>query len=233
MISHNVYRMTFYVMGEPLMNKNIFKMVEIASKENMYTSFASNFTLMKKTYLKELFDSGLDWLSVALDGFTQETYSKYRVCGNVENLKNGIRMVMEYKKLNNYKKPFLTVYCIDFFHVRPEISEIKRFCTELNVDEFRLRHDNSNWDNSYKHRVLKKPIRNCYWPWICLTIDADGSVYPCYYALKKGFRYGNLLKQDLDEIWNNNYFMETRKYIKSKIKKSNLNLPCYTCSLFN
>ena len=38
---------------------------------------------MREELLLPLFRSRIDWISVSLDGFKQETYEKYRVNGNV------------------------------------------------------------------------------------------------------------------------------------------------------
>ena len=232
-ISKHLYRLTFYINGEPMLNTDLFKMIKIASSKNIYTSFSTNFTLMREAYLEPIFDSGLDWISICLDGFSQETYSKYRVNGNVDSVKEGIKMLMEYKIANNYNKPIVNVFTITFNHVKPEIEAIKSFCTEHKVDEHRLRPDNSNMDGSFNYQVIKRKYKKCFWPWLAIKIDADGSVYPCPCATEKGIKYGNLKEQSLDEIWNNEFYIESRKYISGKTAmKEQLNLPCYNCHYF-
>lgn len=80
-------RMTFYMEGEPTTNPHIFKMIKMATSDRIYTSFSTNFTLMREQWLKPLFDSRLDYISVALDGFSQEAYEQYRINGDVARVK--------------------------------------------------------------------------------------------------------------------------------------------------
>jgi hypothetical protein len=48
-------RTTFYMEGEPTANPHVIAMIELASKSNAYTSFSTNFTLMRKEWLEPLF----------------------------------------------------------------------------------------------------------------------------------------------------------------------------------
>ena len=233
-ISKYAFRMTFYMEGEPMTNPHLFDMIKIAGSNGVFTSFSTNFNLMKRESLKPLIDSKLDLLSICLDGYTQNAYKKYRVNGDVEKVKNGIKMVTQYKREHNLKYPRINIYTIMFSHVIPEIELIKSFCKQQNVDQLTFRPDESNLDGSYTYNSNVLPKSKCFWPWISISIDVDGSVYPCPVAFGHSDRksYGNLLEMDLEEIWNNELYKETRKYLTLKSEKRenlDLKLPCYTC----
>jgi MoaA/NifB/PqqE/SkfB family radical SAM enzyme len=239
-------RVTFYQWGEPMTNPRLFDMVKFASDRSVFTSLCTNFTLMNEKLIAPLFESKLDWLSVCLDGFTQEAYEKYRVNGHVSKVKDGIKMVMRHKKEHRRRLPFLNVYTILFRHVLPEVPAITSFCKEEGVDQLTFRPDESNTylEGTYTQEP-QLPTTKCFWPWLTVNVDVDGSVYPCPVAFARresqrgqgpkfsdcsAVPYGNLLDNSLDEIWNNDLYVETRKYLSGNGRTaSSSNLPCYNC----
>jgi radical SAM protein with 4Fe4S-binding SPASM domain len=235
-ISKYACRMTFYMEGEPMTNPYLLDMVKMASKSRIFTSFCTNSTLRREQLLKPLFDSKLDFISIALDGYTQESYQKYRINGDVMKVKNGIKMVMEHKREHGYSHPFVNVYTILFDHVLPEVDMIKSFCEGVKVDRLTFRPDESNQYGTYEYagRNKRLPTSKCFWPWVSISIDTDGSVYPCPVAFERPDRqpYGNLLENSLDEIWNSELYINTRKYLTEKEKDDCMpvrNLPCSNC----
>ena len=218
-----------------MMNPRLFDMVQLASKHGIYTSFSTNFNLMREDLLDPLFASGLSWISICLDGFSQETYEKYRVLGDVAAVRRGIQMLMEHKRQKRYEHPFVNVFTITFNHVKPEIPQIERFCVANGVDRLTLRPDQFNFDGSHQVDYDPKPYRRCFYPWLWPAVDVDGSVYPCPGSFYAGFRrpFGNLAKDGLDSIWNNDAFTECRKFLCGKGKKRTaVELPCYKCKGF-
>jgi MoaA/NifB/PqqE/SkfB family radical SAM enzyme len=155
-ISRYAHRVTFYMEGEPMMNPNLFNMIRLAGEKNKYTSFSTNFTHMKPELLKPLFDSKLDLISISLDGYTQATYERYRINGDVMKVRDGIKMLISYKKEHALSYPFVRVYTIMFRHVESEMAIIKSFCEETGVDELHFRPDESNSDGSYLYKCLSE-----------------------------------------------------------------------------
>ncbi|MDD5416927.1 MAG: radical SAM protein [Candidatus Aenigmarchaeota archaeon] len=70
--------------GEPLLHKDLFKMVSYAKRKGMFVNFHTNAFFLTKENTKAMVDSGLDDLNISLDGASQETYSKYRKQGNFQ-----------------------------------------------------------------------------------------------------------------------------------------------------
>ena len=72
-----LFELNLYKWGEPLMNKDIHRMIEHAQSRNIGTNMSSNFVLAKSDDLDNLIDAGLEHLVVSLDGTSQESYEKY------------------------------------------------------------------------------------------------------------------------------------------------------------
>jgi len=226
----NAQRMTFHITGEPMMNPRLFEMIKRAHEQKVVTYFSTNFNLVTRAILPKLFESGLDKIRICLDGFSQETYGKYRVGGSVEKVKQGISMVMEEKRRRGASRPMVQVLVITFNHVKPELEKIKTFCHEQGVDQVLMIPDGCNVDGSHVATIQGKPYAGCFWPWVSMVVDADGSVYTCGESFDGRLPYGNVNKDTIDSIWNNEVYTETRRFLSGKsAKREDLKLPCYDC----
>jgi radical SAM protein with 4Fe4S-binding SPASM domain len=224
------YRVTFYVSGEPMTNPRLFEMVRIAHLHNCYTYFSTNFTLMRKDLLEPMFRSGLDRLSACLDGFSQAGFATYRQNGDVERVKEGIRLVQDYKRVHGLTRPILNIFTITFSHVQPEMEQVEHFCREQRVDRLTVRPDQMSFDGSHEFVNPRRAYSKCFWPWVSVTANPDGTVYPCP---RRKQSYGNLLEQGIDEIWNGPMYQKTRRFLSGQIAASEAqDLPCVRCSLF-
>jgi radical SAM protein with 4Fe4S-binding SPASM domain len=235
-IAKSTLMVKLHALGEPMTNPNIFRLVSLAHKYDLYTSFSTNGTLFTEHHIRGALSSGLDLISICLDGFTQESYSKHRVGGDVNKLKCSIRELSELKGQLSSKTPFVNVFVISFNDVRPEIPAIDRFCRENNVDMMTVRADQWNVDGSHRNIVVSKPRKKCMFPWTWAVMDQDGNVYSCphmYYTGNRTF-YGNVRDTEFTEIWNNSLFQETRNYLSGRVAiKHHLDLPCYSCDAFH
>ena len=231
-------RASLYDMGEPLLNKNIYSMIKYASDKNISTLISTNFNLFKKEHLNTLFKSRLTVLEPCLDGFTQEKYAKYRMGGNVEIVKEGIKMVMEHKTFRKAKWPIVDAQIVLFDHIKDEIGLINNFLTKCKVDKITYRQENLGFnspDTTIVNRI-EPDNHACFWLYIGMTIRPDGNVYPCCGRGFDRFPYGNILKEPLSEIWNNKYYQFSRALFQ---KGSELDydeemqaIPCITCNQF-
>lgn len=117
-IRKSAWRLTFYMEGEPMMNPRLFEMIELSTRDrHLFTSFSTNLTLMREKLLRALFQSRIDWISVSIDGFHQAGYETYRVNGRVQDVLDGIAMIMAWRKSNRLRYPYVQVNMIDFFHI--------------------------------------------------------------------------------------------------------------------
>ena len=66
-----------YGIGEPMIHSDIYKMIEVARSEGIRTGLSTNATLLDDKRGDMLLDSGLDYLILAFDGATKESYEKY------------------------------------------------------------------------------------------------------------------------------------------------------------
>ena len=90
------------LIGEPLMNRDISKLVRTASNNDSKSLMTTNGHLLDEATANELIDSGIHLIKVSVDAATQETYQKIRQNENFNRVINNIKRFgdIEEKKRN-------------------------------------------------------------------------------------------------------------------------------------
>jgi radical SAM protein with 4Fe4S-binding SPASM domain len=212
--------LTFYFQGEPYLNPQFLEMVNYAHSKNIFTSTSTNAHYLDDATAKATVTSGLDRLLISLDGTTQETYSSYRVGGDLSKVIEGTKRLVKWKKALNSSTPLLV---FQFLVVRPnehQIAEVQKLALELGVDEVKLKtaqlYDYKNGhhlipENDHYSRYRKQPdgtweIKNkmenhCWKLWQSPVITWDGKVVPCCFDKDARHAMGDLKNKPFRELW--------------------------------
>ena len=186
----------------------------------MYVMLSTNATAMTDAYNKRLIDSGIDYLMVAIDGGSAETYKKYRVGGDynkvLENVKNLLLQKSELRK----DRPFVEWQFIVFRHNEHEVRSTESMAYSIGVNKFTplpAYVEDPEWaatDPEYRTE-FKNPerLKDCDRPWSHLNVRADGGVASCCYSFFKKDDFGELTMHDFSEVWNNDHFQKSRRLI--------------------
>ena len=85
--------------GEPLVHPHGYKMIKYAvENSNTFVCLTTNGTIMKEKKTRQLLDSGIHMIDISLDAFLDETYSKIRVGGDLnETRANVLRLIDKYQ----------------------------------------------------------------------------------------------------------------------------------------
>jgi len=82
--------------GEPLMRRDIFKIIEYTHEKGIYISIATNGTLLTRNTVSRLKKSGVGYIEISLDGATKETHESFRgIKGCFEKTIQGIKNSVE------------------------------------------------------------------------------------------------------------------------------------------
>ena len=83
-IGFDLFHVSFYNWGEPLLNKDFVDMITYLQKYHITSDVSTNLSFpLSKEKAKELINSGLNRITISVDGATQQTYAKYRVGGDL------------------------------------------------------------------------------------------------------------------------------------------------------
>ncbi len=127
----------FYNKHEPLLNKNTPAYVKRATSYRVETLISSNLSFPKLD-IEGIVASGLKELMVAIDGVSQQVYSKYRRGGEVELVFANVRKIVEERRKTGLNTPYLRWQYLTFAHNVGEVEDAIETARSLGFDSFNL-----------------------------------------------------------------------------------------------
>lgn len=116
--------------GEPLLYRNINRVIQYATSKGVEVELVSNGILFTDEIIDELYNSGLKYVQISLDGDSSETYSKIRGADHFVDVINNIKKVN--CKFNTTVSTVLCRYNYD------KIFDIIKIADSLNVASYRI-----------------------------------------------------------------------------------------------
>ena len=128
-----LFHITLYSWGEPMLNNDFLKMVKYTQKYNISTDISTNlnYSLTIKNS-ESLVTSGLDKIIMSVDGITQETYQKYRIGGKLELVFQNMKLLANAKKNTNSKIELVWRFLV-FKYNQDEIKEAKSIADKIGI----------------------------------------------------------------------------------------------------
>ena len=234
-----------YFYGEPFLNKDIYDMIKYARKCGIFVSMCTNGEFVNAASLVE---TGLSEISFQIGGIPRETHQAYRVNADLEKCLSNLRELVKLRKQKGAAKPKITLGFIIMKHNENEVEGFKKLAEDIGVDgasiikpcvrtpeqaREMLPSGPEYWIYDKKALQEKGVLRPkmtggdpCPWIYYSLTILVNGDVVPCCMDPRGRYVMGNLLSQELPEIWNNREFQEFRRGILKGREKGRL---CRLC----
>lgn len=231
-LHREVFYLTFYFQGEPYINPQFLEMVKYAKSKGIYTATSTNGHFLNDANAQATIESGLDRLIISIDGTTQDTYEAYRKGGKLENVLQGTRNVIKWKRALQSATPHVI---FQFLVVRPnehQIYEVYRLAAELGVDEVKLKtaqiydyaHGNPLIPTISKYSryaqiqdgtyVIKNELLNHCWKlWHSCVITWDGLVVPCCFDKDATHRLGDLKQMSFRAVWQGEAYQRFRQQL--------------------
>ncbi|MBN1823129.1 MAG: SPASM domain-containing protein [Endomicrobiales bacterium] len=236
-----LFHIDFCNWGEPLLNGDIWKMIKRAKTYGVTAKVDTNLNVvMTDSDISSLISSGLDRLTVSLDGATQEVYEKYRKNGNIGLVMDNMKRIISAKKAVNAAGPHIHWQYLVFRHNEHEMQKAEEMAAAAGVDSigFTAPFCSPEWVssidkyNNYLKKDDKLGFKNaggvCGWLWDGVTINADGSVSPCCSVEEEKDDFGNVFEEPFRSIWNNDEYRLARKYVRNR-RKTNKENVCVRC----
>ena len=208
--------------GEPLMYKQLGKMIAFARQNRIYTMFSTNGQLLAQN-IDIIRNARPDRIIVSLDGLSDETYTKYRVGGKVQNVLNGLEKLSQ---LPANERPYIELQLLVFSYNEHEIPELKNLKKKYRIDKITLKsaqiYEESQIDflpenkNFSRYEIsengnfrLKKGIKNqCKRLIFGTVVCFDGRVVPCCFDKDADHELGSIANQSLHEIRNSKKYID-------------------------
>jgi len=234
---------TYAIHGEPTLNKHFLDMVAYAKKNQLFTSLLTNGTRVNNEMAKKLLELKLDRIVFSFDAVDKKLYEKIRVGAIYEKVMYNI---LNFIKLN-HENGHHTHVCLSIIlqnRTKNHISKYKKYFNKLPIDKIFVSNlltlsggsgvSNEIKFNETNHNECKNSSI-CRIPWEDLAVTWDGDVIVCPLDYNVYYSIGNVSKQSLFELWNNDRIKQFRKAQMNKdFKYIEKNGPlCSQCNCLN
>lgn len=221
-LKNDVLIVVLYTNGEPLLYKDLAKVVRAATENCVATMMATSGLLWTEEKARAILEAGIDFIKIQLSGYTQDTYSIQIRYGDVEKLKKNIRMLARINEEGEYK----TIIMIDYIlyeYNRHQLGPIKEFCKDLGV-MINVRPGNPKGGLEEKEPPLnleELPLKiSCDWLWKGMQVNWNGDILQCcdgvVWSGTKPYARFETGNTRVKEIWNGPAAMKTREMMKTK-----------------
>lgn len=246
-VAASVNTLQFYFMGEPFINKQAYDMIRYAKDRGIpFITTCTNGDIVNP---EKLVECGIDEVSFQIGGMTQETHETYRINSNIERVFKNMRETI---RIKNERKAKMWVVC-GFILMKHNEHEVPLF--EETMRQWGVNHswvidpcvrtieqgkkmlptDKNHWfydPPSFDRGILRPKLlmdNECPWIYHNMSIQVNGDVVPCCRDNQGTEIMGNLLNQNLDEIWNGNPYINFRKRLHEDQGKVKI---CRLCSSY-
>ena len=211
--------------GEPFLDKKLIQRIELCTKKKIPTYFSCTPATMTVEKGEKAMEAGLGVLKFSLDAMDERKIKEIR--GKKADFADSIEKILkllETKKKKNFKT--LLVPCMIDLAVGPNDVDMHKKFLEFWSDKDVFAYIKSQ-DNRYMYEN-DKDLKNkshyskqyCEFPWLSVSIMADGNVVPCTQISNHELVLGNINKNTLEEIWNGKKYQELRRmHISGKFPK--------------
>ncbi len=226
-----------YNWGEPLLNKDIVRMCELAYKRKVSVKLSSHLNNLTPELAEGLLKAKVKKIYISADGATPESYAVYRRGGDFERVMDNIRLLVAKKKeLGNTFTRVIWLFHV-FSHNEHEVpiareqAEKLGIKLQLNVARTDMGREifetagtalerDGHWlpvnDEFCAYDREEKSAQReemCHLPWQDTAINWDGNVLACCSVYDENHNYGNIHDKDFREIWNGEMYVEARREI--------------------
>jgi len=243
-----LFQCQIFGQGEPLLDWKLTKeIIGRAHKRRIFTLLSTNCTLVTHEIAAEMPSTGLDYLVCAIDGISQESYSRYRVGGKVEDALAGLRRFVDERNRQNSSMEIEWQFLVHKHNLH-ELETAQRMADELGIFlRFSALHgmeydpqlqadwlpeDDSPWTDG---RLAYGQVRHdfpCYFLWRALILNSNGKMARCL-IYQNVAEYGDAHTQTVREIYNGPSMQRARAlFAKGPVAEGDFPAPCSTCSFY-
>lgn len=226
-LHEHLFFVHLYNWGEPLLNPHLTRFIQALVERDITVDTNTNLSFpLSEVQLNALIESGIHRIEASIDGFSAESYGRYRRKGRFELARdNLVRLARTRDRLGAHTQ---IVWNFLIFRTNEhEVEAARNFCHDQGI-EFVPR--NSAVTAALREEFLpsaragevlegfaehcarpfeaeaidSRSLQSCAWHYFYSVINADGSVSPCCAPWESDWDYGQIIPGEtrFSQIWN-------------------------------
>jgi radical SAM protein with 4Fe4S-binding SPASM domain len=239
---------TFWNYGEPFLNRDLAKMVAVASRHGIRTQISTNGHFLERPMLDDIFEAGLSRLIVSIDTPHEALYARYRVRGDFDRVERGIRHAADRKRALGAGTEIIAQYMLMsgsedleamIAHGRG-LGADKVLVKTLGIGSSIPEPKEREWSfmpeaDEFNRYVSREDVRaklhwddaRCTYIWRRMVLNSDGACVPCCRDQLARFELGTIRDGgSLASVWNGPGYRRYRREIRETQKKE---VMCQRC----
>lgn len=192
--------------GEPLLHKNIVEMVKYAVQKGVLdVYFNTHGMLLTESMSERLIDAGLSRISISVEGTDPVAFEKKRIGAKFHVILKNIETLLNLREKRSVSHPKVRVQTVLFHDM--DIESYKTYwqsrCDEVAAVDYK---DESKREEGMVHDWA------CPQLWQRMTIEWDGTVFPCNNDDLRFLSPGNVKEKTLYECWHDKNVETVRNF---------------------
>ena len=203
--------------GETLIHPKFDEMIEYAGKySKTRINVTTNGILLTDKKSKKLLDAGVNVFDISLDAYSDETYSKVRVKGDLSKVRPNVLNLIKLIKEGSYDAKLVVSFVEQPLNMH-ETKQFEEFWKNAGADFVVIRrlHSAGGAKDGIKSKMeegLKNVERKpCLYPWERLTITPEGDLSYCPTDWMNKSHFIHFSKTTIKEAWQGKFMNSLRE----------------------
>jgi pyruvate-formate lyase-activating enzyme len=208
-VDNNFRSLSLSLYNEPFMDKSIFEKIKYAKEKGLEVTITTNGTILTDDMIKNTMESGIDYVTFSIDSLDKESYEKIRVNATFETTINNVQRMIEYRKINNYKKPIIAMSAVRQLENDSSLDHLEELLKGLDLYAIAVRDNRKDGSPIYKE--MTNTYYPCWWPWNQFIVYSNGKTGLCCMDSDNAYELGDMNTQTIPEVWNSAKFTGMRE----------------------
>jgi MoaA/NifB/PqqE/SkfB family radical SAM enzyme len=203
--------------GETLMHPKFMEMIEYAGKySKTKINVTTNGVLLRERKAKQLLEAGVNVFDISLDAYSDETYAKVRVKGDLSKVRANVIGLIKLIKEGGYDTKLVVSFVEQPLNSH-ETELFEKFWNDAGADFVVIRrlHSAAGAKDNIKSKindankeVARKP---CLYPWERLVLTPDGDLSFCPAAWTGQSHFVKFVNTTIKEAWQGEFMTSLRE----------------------
>ncbi len=222
---NELYGVKFNYRGEPLLHPRIHDFVKYAKDKGLVdVYFNTNALKLTEAMALKLIKSGLDRISISIEGYARNVYEKYRVGADFDTVLTNVQRLKELKARLGVRHPLVRIQTVLLPELIDHMEDYRNFWLPW-ADEVAY----------LDYKEMKARKKGIAYPWACpqlwqrMQFWWDGTLLPCNHDDEARLSLGNVKEISTREGWNSEFLNSVRQ--KHKTGLAHLLEACDGCYL--